>query len=347
MGYSQEEYMPNFIIDADNEKELRQILSYLSLPEIIHILETQMKDMPDDVKQFYVDEIALWGAIGNKQQLISDIINIAEESVGLDDVMEVFDEFTEGLAPLEAQTRYMPTGVPEGFEWSEETNPTERTKWMRYNQYPGYYSREEKQLIEPHPEQDYADPDLLKREREEGKVLGLGPIIPEALPKLDDLISTDQAELRKLMEEQIYETVQPSGAKPVPRPFLMEMVYAYLYVTGNEDAAEKFRNDGVASRSRFGFHTKAILRRMFSQISLEDLYLYWNSIVNYRELPWVDENYALDRFGGGAMGRNIGPMYTDWKSQEDMIVTAPEIEWPDELQWAERVSPPESTQFEY
>jgi hypothetical protein len=328
----------------DAEQEMREMLSFLSLPDIIQILRTQANDMPPDKKQFYLDEINMWGSLGDKQQLISDIINIAEEYVGLEEVMGIFDTLTEGL-PKEAD-RYDVKGVPEGFEWSQETSPTERLKWMKYYQYPGYYSRYEKELIQPHPEQDYADPDLLKREWEEGKVLGLGPVIPEALPKMEGLDQNDQLELRKLMESQIYETVQPAGAKPVPRPFLMEMVYDYLYIAGKEEAAARFKIDGVSSRTRFGFHTKAILRRMFDEMSLEDLYLHWNSIVNYRELPWVNEQYALDRFGGGAMGRNIGPIYEDWKArgQPEEI---PNIEWPEELAWAERVSPSEAKQWEY
>lgn len=336
--------MSNFLIDADAEKEMREVLNYLSLSDIIKILQVQAEDMPPDKRAFYLDEIKMWGALGDKQQLISDIINIAEEYVGLEQVMDVFEALTQGLPSVEAQTRYVTKGVPEGFEWSLETSPTERLKWMKYYQYPGLYSRYEKDLIQPHPEQDYADPDLLKREWEEGKVLGLGPVIPEAFPKLEGLNQQNQYELRKLMETQIYEMVQPSGAPPVPRPFLMEMVYDYLYVTGNEEAAEKFRRDGVASRTRFGFHTKAILRRMFNEISLEDLYLYWNSIVNYKELPWVNEQYALARFGGGAMGRNIGPIYEQWKAQEE---ESPVIEWPVELDWAERVPPSEAYQWEY
>jgi hypothetical protein len=123
----------------------------------------------------------------------------------------------------------------------------------------------------------------------------------------------------------------------------MEMVYDYLYITGNEEAAEKFKYDGVSSRTRFGFHTKAILRRMFNEMSLEDLYLYWNSIVNYKELPWVNTQYALDRFGGGEMGRNIGPMYETWKETEEYA----DIDWPEQLSWAERVPPSEAQQWEY
>jgi len=338
--------MANVMINADAEQELREVLSYLSLPDIINILQIYIATVPEDEQEFYLGEIDMWGSVGKKQLLISDIIQIIEDTVGLDEVMDVFDTLTEGLPDIQADMRYVRTDVPEGFEWSEETNPNERLKWMKYNQYPGYYSREERQLIQQHPEQDYADPDLLKREWEEGKVLGLGPVIPEALPKLDELQQSDQQELRNLMELQIQAVVQPSGAPAVPRPFLMEMVYDYLYITGNDEAAEKFRLDGVSSRTRFGFHTKAILRRMFSEMSLEDLYLHWNSIVNHRELPWVNEQYALDRFGGGEMGQNIGPMYTNWKSEE-MLETEPlDIGWPEELDWAERVTP-ETQQWKY
>ena len=336
--------MPNFI-NADAEREMYQILNYLSLPDIIKILRKQIEDMPSDKQKFYLDEINLWGTLGDKRQLINDIISIAEEYVGLDELMGVFDLLTQNLPPIDAQTRYIPKGVPEGFEWSTETNPEERLKWMKYYQFPGYYSKEEKELIHPHPEQEYADPDLLKKEWEHGKILGLGPIIPDAFPKLEELDQQDQQNLRKLMEMKIYEAVQPSGEKPVPRPFLMEMVYAYLYVTSKAEAAERFRIDGVSSRSRFGFHTKAILKRMFDEMPLEDLYLYWNSIVNYKELPWVDEAYAVARFGGGAMGRNIGQMYEDWKTQAQPEI--PIIEWPEELTWAERAAPSEVIQWEY
>jgi hypothetical protein len=334
--------MGNFSIGADTEKEMRQILTYLSLPDIINMLRVQTEDMPPEKRQFYLDEIEMWGAIGDKQQLISDIIDIAEEYVGLDEVMDIFETLTEGLPPVEAQTRYVRHDVPEGFEWSEETSPTERLKWMKYYQYPGYYSREEHQLIQPHPEQEYADPELLQREWEEGKVLGMGPIIPPALPKLEALGPEDKETLRKSMEQQILETIQPTGAPVLPRPYVMEMVYDYLYLTSPE-AAEQFRIDGVASRTRFGFSTQRILRRMFNEMSLEDLYLYWNSIVIHRELPWVDTQYALDRFGGGALGKNIGDMYTNWQSDQNALM----LDWPDDLPWADRVPPSEAQQWEY
>jgi len=337
--------MPRVILSTDVEKEMRELLNLLSLPSIIQILEKQIEDLPLETQQFYLDEIDLWGSIGDKQQLISAIINITEEAVGLDEVMNLFDVVTQGLPAVQAQTRYMPTGVAPGFEWSQETNPTERLKWMKYYQYPGYYSKEEKELIQPHPEQDYADPDLLKREQEEGKVLGAGPIIPEALPKMNELNPQDQKELKKLMEAQIHEIVQPHGARPVPRPFLMELAYDYLYITGNDEAAERFRVDGVSSRTRF-FNTTAILKRMFDEMPLEDLYLYWNSIVNYRELPWVSEQYALDRFGGGELGHNIGTIYEDWKNQGQQEET-PYIAWPEEMPWAERVPIAEEKQWEY
>ena len=339
--------MANFLINADTEREMREILDFFSLPDIIHILRAQIVDLPPEEQKFYSDEIDLWGALGDKQQLISAIINIAEAYVGINSVMELFDKFTQGLPPVEAQTRYMPHDVAEGLEWSQETSPEERLKWMKYYQYPGYYSREEKSLIQPHPEQDYADPELLQREMQECKVLGMGPIIPDAFPKLNELSSEEQTELRKLMESQILEAVQPRGAPAVPRPYLMEMVYDYLYVTNNVDAAIKFMNDGVSSRSRFGFNTNAILRRMFNEMPLEDLYLHWNSIVNYKELPWVDEQYALDRFGGGQLGKNIGPMYENWKEQEEFDTESVYIDWPEDLAWADRVSPSEAMQWEY
>jgi len=328
--------MANFLVDADSEREMRDILSHLGLPEIINILRVQTDDMDPEQAQFYLDEIDLWGSIGDKQQLISDIINIAEEYVGLDEVMDVFEDLTQGLPPVEAQTRYMPKSGPEGFEWSEETSPTERLKWMDYNQYPGSYSREEKGLLMSHPEKDYADPDLLRREQEEGKTLGLGPILPETLPTMDELPPAEQLKLRKLMQQQIHAKLQSEGTVACPRPMMMEMVYDYLYITGNTAEMQRFLDDGVQSRSRYGFHTTAILKRMFDQMSLEDLYLYWNSIVNYRELPWVDEQSAILRFGGGAMGSGVEPMYHKWLATDDVEAEAPSIEWPEEVTWAER-----------
>jgi len=352
--------MPNLLINADAEEEMRQILSYLDLTDIVKILRTQTKDMPPDKAQFYLDEINMWGSLGDKQQLISDIINIAEEYVGLEQVMDVFETLTEGLPSVEAQTRYMPKSVPEGFEWSLETSPTERLKWMKYYQYPGLYSRFEKDIMQPHPEQDYADPDLLKREWEEGKILGLGPVIPGEFPKLEDLSPEENEELRSLMEEQIYLALKPPphteeeqglpeeekrGIVAVPRPYIMEMVYDYLYLSGNEEAAQQFLIDGVSKRTRTGFSIDKILRRMFSVMPLEDLYLYWNSIVNNKELPWVNENYVRDRFGGGAMGANIEPLYNTWKEQSEVVHT--DISWPEAMPWIERVPPSEAQQWEY
>jgi len=352
--------MTNFLIDADSEEEMRQVLSYLDLPEIIKILKIQTNDMPPEQQKFYLDEIELWGAIGDKQQLISNIINIAEEYVGLEEVMEVFEVLTEGLPPMEAQTRFMTKGVPEGFEWSEETSPEERLKWLRYYQYPGYYSREEKQLIQPHPEQDYADPDLLKREWEEGKILGLGPVIPSELPKLEEVDEVNQAQLKRIMEQQITSALNPPAHTAeekqlpaeerrviisTPRPYVMEMVYDYLYISGHEAEAEKFLQDGVSSRSRFGFSLERILKRMFDVMPLEDLYLHWNSIVNNKTLPWVNENYVKDRFGGGAMGANIEPLYQTWLAESDVVNN--QIEWPESVEWVERVPPAEANQWEY
>jgi hypothetical protein len=94
--------MPNIILSADAEQEMRQILNLLDLQSVIQILEKQTKDLPPELQQFYMDEIDLWGAIGDKKQLINAIINITEESVGLDSVMDLFETLTQPVVPLEA-----------------------------------------------------------------------------------------------------------------------------------------------------------------------------------------------------------------------------------------------------
>ena len=82
--------MPNFLVNADSEEKMREILSVFELPDIVKMLRAQLEGMPPAEKDFYLGEIEMWGAIGDKQQLISDIINIAEQYVGLEEVMEVF-----------------------------------------------------------------------------------------------------------------------------------------------------------------------------------------------------------------------------------------------------------------
>jgi hypothetical protein len=98
--------MPNIILSADAEQEMRQILNLLDLQSVIQILEKQTKDLPPELQQFYMDEIDLWGAIGDKKQLINAIINITEESVGLDSVMDLFETLTQPVVPLEAREQY-------------------------------------------------------------------------------------------------------------------------------------------------------------------------------------------------------------------------------------------------
>ncbi|NHJ40684.1 MAG: hypothetical protein FK731_11685 [Asgard group archaeon] len=364
--------MADLQINKDIEKEMRQVLStpFFGLKELLEILSVQLLVVPPEERENYEYFIKLWVNEEGKlqqQQLINIIIDIAEKYVGLADLMGTYDtliqdlndEFTKELK--QAQTRFVTKDVPEGFGWSEGTSPTERMKWMKYHQFPGLYSREERRLIQPHPEQDYADPDLLKREWEEGKVLGLGPVIPSSLPKLNELSDVDQLDLRQLMEKQILDAVTPPAhtakekALPreerrnigmVPYPFVCEMVLNYLYLYNHPDEFAQAEADGICDRTRFGFTNENILvSRMFPLMTIEDLYFYWNSIVNEKRLPWVDENRAVARYGGGAFGENIRPLYHKWIDKTDIINN--QINWPEDLEWVDRVSPSEAQQWEY
>ena len=131
---------------------------------------------------------------------------------------------------------------------------------------------------------------------------------------LDVLTGESAREWQKTLPPEEWKTM-PS----VPRPFLMDMVYKYLLVNENYEAAEQFVSDGVDAASRFGFNTKWILKRMFDQMSPEDLFDYWYAITQEKILPLVNPEYVDARFGSLGMGQNIMSLYNSWVENTPVI----------------------------
>lgn len=131
---------------------------------------------------------------------------------------------------------------------------------------------------------------------------------------MDALTGESAREWQKTLPPEAWKTM-PS----VPRPFLMDMVYKYLLVNENYDAAEKFAEDGVDAASRFGFNTKWILKRMFDTMTPEDVFDYWYAITQEKILPLVNPEYVDARFGSLGMGQNIMELYNSWVENTPIV----------------------------
>jgi hypothetical protein len=159
-------------------------------------------------------------------------------------------------------------------------------------------------------------------------------LVKEMQKDITDALTGDSArKWQKTLPPEEWKTM-PS----VPRPFLMDMVYKYLLVNEDYDAAERFAEDGVDSASRHGFQTKWILKRMFDRMPPEDLFDYWFAITQEKILPLVNPEYVDARFGSLGMGQNITSLYNAWVDNTP-VIQKDIFPW-EELPWKKVVEGP-------
>jgi len=323
--------MAKLIVLAEAEQDLINLLNMLPTESLSSILTKLADQLPEEQKQFYMAEIGTWGALGKKNVLINDIVDIITEYMPPEVLMEEVDEITETAFPMNADKpggRYFPQQQEQDY-WSPDLQAP-RSPYQNLTRAPGIPEvKPEVERIMPHPEQQYKDPELM----ETGYRVGPPPPIPEEIPNFAAMDQASQAGYSKGMQKQLLAALQQ-----VPRPYIMEMVYQYL-AANHEDEAEQYNIDGVASRSRFGFNKQHLISRMTKSMPIDDLFYYWNSIVNHKLLPWVNTEWVDKRFGGGALGQNIGTMYNAW--QEGADLSHIQMEWPETTTWQEPGDQPE------
>ena len=207
--------------------------------------------------------------------------------------------------------RYAPKTGPE--YWSPETQPVTDPHQNLYRTMPGSpeIKPEVERIRKTHP-----------RTTQEPSRLGPGPVSPASMVEVPE-DPGEQAELFSTFKEDIIQNLQPQGAMGMPRPYTMEMVYQYFTSIGDAKSAEKYRIDGVRSISRFGFSTKHLIERLTENMSMEELYVYWNSIVNSKMLPyvnpdWVDWWHSLSDEHLGNRDR-----FKEWTGEEAVVEEEP------------------------
>jgi hypothetical protein len=287
--------MPDKPLSA--EQEMYSLLSMLSLPEIESILTKLASSLPSEQKNYYMNEIKMWGSLGQKQILINNIIDL----VAADEIMEELDEFDitgdKDDKYRKDVDRYFTPGEQMG--WSPETEAPHRTPYHGLPGYPGYPDvKLEKDRVKPHPEKDYMYEDYWDIDWD------IPEFVPHPIPPL-----AFEGKTEKDLKFEIYEAL-----KYMHKPFICMMVEEYLQMV-DPAAARKFYQDGVSSQSRYGFNKQRVLNRMFKSMNPDDLVNYWNAIVNYQELPYVNYDKAYARYGGG-IGKNIIPK---WGPTEEPI----------------------------
>jgi len=319
---------------ADSDREILNMLNKFKVDTIVNILRKQISALPEDDQQYFEDEIKTWGDEENKHVLINDIIDILDTDEIMDELDEVvpIDEHAalgilgqeddgSGNRRKDAPHRHWSPG--QDF-WSPEVEWERKTPFGPVPTSPDVKSEEGR--IMPHPELDYKYDDLWDREW----APGTAPVWPENAPDFSEAAPADIAPARKDMELQIKNAISPQGQIGVPRPHIMEMVYRYLEANDPE-AAKKYNIDDVSSRSVFGHAMRWILNRLFKSLSIEDLYLYWNSIVNHKVLPGVNPEYVDARYGGGKMGKPIDGLYESWATESSWDFEDPD--WPVNVNW--------------
>ena len=205
--------------------------------------------------------------------------------------------------------------------WDEEEDPAERkvhNPWKNTMRAPGEWTRLEETLVQDNPEEDYKYQDFFDREYAPGYA------VPTITPNMEEV--EDLPALTSAMQEAILAAVTPYGQAGIPRPYLMDMVLNY-FDKKDPEYAQSLRDAGFDSRTRTGYSTKVVMNKLFDRISPEELYSFWNSIVNYKVLPGVNDDKVVDRYGGGAMGANIKRIYDQWHSDTDFSrIEMPDVE---------------------
>ena len=178
---------------------------------------------------------------------------------------------------------------------------------------PEEYDLKENKMVQP---PRYKHPDLFDQDFS----LGLVPALPDAMPNFAAMEPGEQVAWRKDLKKNLIESL-----KYVPMPYVYDLVFQYLDATNAADA-EKYYVDGVDSLSRFGFGKPQLVARLTEDMSLEDIYMYWNSIANHRTLPWVNEEFVDKRYSSSERGKTFVDLYKNYK--EGIVRAAPTAENP-------------------
>lgn len=293
------------------EQQIFELLSMLSLSDIIGILTKLTSDLPDHEREFYAKEVDTWGSSGNKAILINDIIELVD-AAGVIDIVDSastgsFEEFHHAALKF-ADRRYDDNSRS---DWSPGTT-TPRT-------HPAPSVPDvmlEKDRVRKTP--TYKDPDLFKKDWE----LGEGPQSDDTAASFafDELDSGGQHALRKELEKGI---LMGLSIPNVPKPYVLDMVSKWLQTSNPEKLKKLVDFDDFESRSAWGRSKPYVLNKMFEEKPpLEELYSYWNSIVNHRHMPLVNTEYVDARFNSGEMVNNV-KMFENWENSPNDALRNP------------------------
>lgn len=318
------------------EEEMYNLLNMLSIEDNASILHSLAVDLPEEQQKFYKDEARFWKAIGQKQVLVQDIIDL----IPADLLLKRIDAIVEDVIAKSAdKSRYQ----PETQYWSPETRGPSRPQTV-LTQEPGFPEiSPEESRIRPHPEKDYLVPDLFNIDWPPGPP----PPIPEEMPDFSSMSKEDHTKLYGALKNGIADELRgyPLGSPrdypvtpPVPAPFIREMVLAYLDAV-RPDYAMKLRDAGYKSIERKGFSLPKSMSYLTKYMPIEDLYIYWNSIVNHKVLPWTNTDFVIAQYHGSKEGESLPDLYRAWKSQapaEEAVIPEETIDY-----WKEDARAPE------
>lgn len=248
-----------------------------------------------------------------------------------------------------AADRYTPTGPGEDF-WGEPL----RTYPEPVYKSPGPWTKPERGLRKP--KEDYKYPDLWETEWTPGPA----PSVPDSMPNFDEMSPVEidwyWNEMKTQIEQAVMgaprfnpETGKVNSQQGVPKPCVIDLTEQYLRIRDPEAAEQLFGKppapgrkrdpkDDAASDARFGYKIETLLNYLLKNMPIEDMYLYWNSIVNDKVLPLVNHEFVENRYCRGQMGRTSPGMYNTWKEKTSLDHL--EVDWPEEEnQWVEGTPP--------
>jgi len=295
------------------EQQMFDLLSVFSMSDIIGILTKLSEELSHTEREFYLGEIDTWGSIGNKKILINDIIDLVDAAGVIDTVDEMTGDSLEKLhATLVKRSDFPRDPYDYGNDWSEQTK-TPRT-WQPPTA-PDIYTEKDRMRKRP----TYKDPDFYKKTWE----WGTSPKTDEGQDvsfAFDELAPVEKDMLRKDLESGIFMGVSIPN---VPLPYVLDMVDKYLQTNNPEKLKKLVDQEGMESRSRFGFSKRTVLQKMFEEKPpIEELYAYWDSIVNHRHLPLVNPEFVDARYNSGEMINNE-KMFENWKETPNTEVRNP------------------------
>jgi hypothetical protein len=283
-------------------EDLRDLLSSWTIDELTRWVLRNTEDLPQEEQQFYKEDVEFWGSLGDKVHLTDSVVNLINDHVPLDVIEELFEaiDYTKFL-PTAQSDRYIPKHKA---PWSDVESP-QRTPHTPYTQAPELPTMNVEDILQPNPE--YKDESLYEKDWP----LGPPPSVPMGMPDFSTMSDKDQAALKRSMLNAIHDVI-----KFAPRPYGMDMIDKYFTeYRFNPEAVRAFEVDNPDSRTRHGYNWKNLVSAWFGKFApIEDVYVYWDSIVNRGFIPLVNPEYVEQRYGSG-IGGNIDEIYTSWKEE--------------------------------